>query len=166
MCVGQQLEKFNNCTENALTMFTSDTKMHRNGSPIDVLSFTTDTFHTQVATYTGGNLLEWTEVESGNLPTPRWGLRAALVDNIIHVTGGYGHPNYFTSILAWNSTKESWQNVSDLAVGRYYHAAVAVPSSMIECWVSVVVLVYLDHLLIVVLSYIACQWFLQIVKAE
>ena len=85
------------------------------------------TIHMQVAKYTDGSNLEWREVESGNLPTPRWGLRAALVDNIIHVTGGYGHPNYFTSILAWNSTKESWQNVSDLDVGRSFHAAVAVP---------------------------------------
>ena len=28
-----------------------------------------DTFHNQVATYTGGSHLEWREVESGNLPS-------------------------------------------------------------------------------------------------
>ena len=66
------------------------------------------------------------------------GLKAAVVDNVIHVTGGWQTGNfpdemYFTSILAWDSSTESWQHVGDLAVGRHDHAAVAVPSSMFEC---------------------------------
>ena len=109
------LEKINKCTENASSMFT------------------TSTFHTQVATYTVGSQLEWRLVESGNLPSARASLRAAVVDNVIHVTGGYDEHNYFTSILAWNSSSESWQDVGDLAIERSSHAAVAVPSSMIEC---------------------------------
>ena len=73
-------------------------------------------------------------MESGNLPSPRKGLRAAVVDNVIHVTGGHdADHNELTSILAWDSSTESWQHVGDLAVRRYYHAAVAVPSSLIEC---------------------------------
>ena len=96
-----------------------------------VLSFTTDT---QVATYTGGSQLEWREVESGNLPSARYELRAAVVGNVIHVTGGTNDDHkYFTSILAWDSSTESWQHVGDLAMARTYHAAVAVPYSMIEC---------------------------------
>ena len=88
-----------------------------------------DTFHTQVATYTGGSLLEWREVETGNLPSGRYGLRAAVIDNVIYVSGG-NHDS--TSILAWDSSTESWQHVGDLAVERS-QAAVAVPSSIIEC---------------------------------
>ena len=112
-------------------MFTTDTKMHRNGSPM-FFSITTDTFHIQVATYTVGSL-EWREVESGNLPTEREYLRAAVIDNVIYVTGGEDDNNYFTSILAWDSSTESWQHVGNLTVGRTGHAAVAVPHSMIEC---------------------------------
>ena len=72
-------------------------------------------------------------METGNLPSARYYLRAA-VDNVIHVTGGRDRDNnYFTSILAWDSSSESWQHVGDLDVGRCFHAAVALPSSMIEC---------------------------------
>ena len=112
-------------------MFTTDTKMHRNGSPM-FFSITTDTFHIQVATYTVGSL-EWREVESGNLPSARSGLSAAVVGNVIYVTGGLDYTGDSTSILAWDSSTESWQDVGDLDVGRYEHTAVAVPHSMIEC---------------------------------
>ena len=89
--------------------------------------------HSQVATYIeGSSKLEWREV--GNLPSRRLGLRAAVVDNVIHVTGGHiGDHNYLTSILAWDSSSESWQHVGDLAKARSLHAAVGVPHSMIEC---------------------------------
>jgi len=90
---------------------------------------------TEVATYTeGSSKLEWREV--GNLPSGRNGLRAALVDNVIHVTGGRDYDsgdNDLTSILAWDSSSESWQHVGDLATARNIHAAVGLPSSMIEC---------------------------------
>ena len=87
----------------------------------------------QVAFYSGDQQLEWREVETGQLPTPRHGLRAAVVDNIIYVTGGYdGYDNSFTSILRWDPSTESWQKAGDLKVARSHHAAVAVPSSMIE----------------------------------
>ena len=73
-------------------------------------------------------------MESGDLPSARDYLRAALVDNVIYVTGGTNDDyNPFTSILAWDSSTESWQDVGDLDVGRYEHTAVAVPHSMIEC---------------------------------
>ena len=96
----------------------------------------TQTNNIQVATYTGGSVLEWREVEGGDLPEPRFGLRAAVIDNVIHVTGGCDFDfddNQLTSILIWDSTKESWQHVGDLVVARNIHAAVAVPSSMIGC---------------------------------
>ena len=75
-------------------------------------------------------------METGQLPTPRRGLRAAVVDNILYVTGGHGdgHDFYidYMTILFWNSSTETWQLTSELAVGRERHAAVAVPSSIIE----------------------------------
>ena len=92
-----------------------------------------------MAIYTGGvSQLEWREVDSGNLPTPREYLRVATVDNIIHVTGGYnGHGNYLTAILSWDPTTESWQEAGNLKVGREEHAALAVSSSIIESECSI-----------------------------
>ena len=77
---------------------------------------------------------EWREVEGGELPQPRNGLRATLVGDILFVTGGRDDSyNLLTSILAWDPVTESWQAAGDLAVGRHYHAAVAVPDSLITC---------------------------------
>ena len=87
-----------------------------------------------MATYSsGGQLEEWREVEGGELPQPRYGLRATLVGDILFVTGGYDYYNDLTSILSWDPVAESWQSAGDLAVARYYHAAVALPSSLVEC---------------------------------
>ena len=109
----------------------------------------TNTLCHQVATYTSGSQLEWREVEGGQLPKPRWGLRAATVDNVIFVTGGdvdvsyddeaddYGYGVSYvgnlTTILSWDPLTESWQHAGELKVGRFNHAAVAIPSSIIEC---------------------------------
>ena len=105
-------------------------------------------------------------MESGNLPRPRAGLSAAVVDNAIYVTGGFGDDDDhdLMSILSWNSTAESWRREIWFDLGRFSHAAVAVPRSMIEC--SGCSFVCFHHLLIIALLYIACQQFLQIVKAE
>ena len=86
----------------------------------------------QVAVYSSGGL-QWREVEGGELPSPRWALRAAMVGDVLHVTGGYDSDNDLTSILAWDPDTESWQDVGELNVGRYFHAAVAVPDSIIKC---------------------------------
>ena len=87
-----------------------------------------------MAIYTDGvSQLEWREVDSGNLPTPRGYLKAATVDNIIFVTGGQDFDgNILTAILSWDPSTESWQEAGNLKVGREYHAAVAVSSSIIE----------------------------------
>ena len=86
-----------------------------------------------MAAYTRGTIMEWREVESGQLPEPRFGLRAAMVDNVIYVTGGNPFDyEYLTSILSWDPLTESWQPAGNLAVGRHNHATVAIPSSIIE----------------------------------
>ena len=89
-------------------------------------------FDNQVAVYSSDSNLEWREVEGGELPSPRYGLRATLVDDVLFVTGGYDG-NYLTSILSWDPKAERWLPAGDLAVARYYHAAVAVPASAVFC---------------------------------
>ena len=85
-----------------------------------------------MAVYSSGGQLEWREVEGGELPQPRLGLRATLVSDILFVTGGADDFMVgLTSILSWDPVAESWQPAGDLAVGRWDHAAVAVPKSVI-----------------------------------
>ena len=102
--------------------------------------FLSKAFTYQVAVYTGGvSQLEWRE--GGQLLEPRYGLRATMLDNILYVTGGWGGPGYgsgsLTSILSWDPLTESWQAAGDLKVARYDHAAVTIPSSIIESECSV-----------------------------
>ena len=70
-------------------------------------------------------------MKTGRLPTPRLGLRAAVIDNQIYVTGG-GDLYDLNEILRWDPSTESWQKVGNLAVKRTDHAVVAIPSSTIE----------------------------------
>ena len=97
----------------------------------------TKSFHShtnQVAICTGGgSQLEWREVETGRLPTPRLELRAAVIENHIYVTGGEDDDNNdLTEILRWDPSNESWQKAGNLAVARSWQAAVAITSSIIE----------------------------------
>ena len=92
----------------------------------------------QVAIYTDGSQpLEWKE--TGKLLTPRYGLRAAVVDKVLYVTGGFEGDDddgiVLTSILSWNPSTETWQQAGELSVKRAYHAAVAAPSAILstEC---------------------------------
>ena len=71
-------------------------------------------------------------MEGGQLPSPRYGLRATLVGDVLFVSGGYDDDhNDLTSILSWDPVAESWQQVGDLAVARHTHAVVAVPKSVV-----------------------------------
>ena len=86
-----------------------------------------------MAVYSSGSQLEWREVEGGQLPSPRVELRATSVGAILFATGGWDGNNDLTSILSWDPVAESWQPAGDLAVGREFHAAVAVPTSIVQC---------------------------------
>ena len=78
----------------------------------------------QVAVYSADTPLFWRKVEGGELPSPRLGLRATVVGDVLYVTGGkLGYNNLLTSVLSWNPAGETWQEVGNLAVGRFYHAA-------------------------------------------
>ena len=90
-----------------------------------------------MAVYSSGSQLEWREVEGGQLPSARDGLRATLVDQTLYVSGGYKTPatgDYHTSILSWDPVAESWQPAGNLVIGRGEHAAVAVPSSTVAMY--------------------------------
>ena len=90
----------------------------------------------QVAIFTGGSMrspLEWREVDTGHLPTARQGLRATVIDNHIFVTGGFdGESNHLTEILHWDPSTESWRKSGNLTLARSHHAAVAIPSYIVE----------------------------------
>ena len=79
-------------------------------------------------------------MESGNLPEERHSLRAAVVDNHIYLTGGKQNEIFFNSILHWDPSTESWQQVGHLTVKRSEHAAVGVPASIIESECSAIIL--------------------------
>ena len=52
------------------------------------------------------------------------------IENHFFVTAGQNDGDSLTEILVWDPSTESWQHAGDLA--RFSHAAVAIPSSIIE----------------------------------
>ena len=90
-------------------------------------------FLPQIATYTSSSALSWRIVETGELPSARADLRAAVVENVLYVTGGLDGSDCLTEILSWDSLQEKWTHAGDLKVARRNHAAVAVPLNAIEC---------------------------------
>ena len=85
-----------------------------------------------MAVYSAGSLLVWREVEGGELPSPRQGLRATVVGDLLYVTGGFDGSR-LTSVLSWNPAGETWQEVGNLALARDFHASVAVPAEVVSC---------------------------------
>ena len=85
----------------------------------------------------GGGQLDWRSVEGSQLPAARTGLRAAMVNSVLYVTGGL-EDDYvpLTSILSWDNDSETWNPAGDLKVARYSHAAVAIPSSYGGCGIE------------------------------
>ena len=70
---------------------------------------------------------------TGDIPSRTQGLKAAVLANTIFVTGGRDDDNNaLSSILSWDPSTETWQSAGDLAEGRFYHAIVSVPSSIIK----------------------------------
>ena len=101
-----------------------------------------------MAVYSSGSRqLDWREVEGGELPSARAGLRATLVDDILFLTGGLDVIKFYSyisgglhdgkdlsSVLSWDPVAECWQAVGELARARDHHAAVAVPASTIAVY--------------------------------
>ena len=76
--------------------------------------------------------MEWRLAEFD--PLRRRGLRAATVDNILFVMGGWGHPGheYPYPVYSWDMFTETWQEAGNLTVPRAFHAVVAVSPSIIS----------------------------------
>ena len=87
-----------------------------------------------MAVYSAGSPLVWREVEGGEIPTPRYGLRATVVGDDLHVTGGYVDGGFPPSVLSWNPAGETWQEIGNLVVvARGWHATVVVPAAFVSC---------------------------------
>ena len=87
-----------------------------------------------MAVYSAGSPLVWREVEGGELPSPRSGLRATVVGDVLYITGGRdGNNIYLTSMLSWNPAGETWQEIGNLVVARGWHATVVVPAAFVSC---------------------------------
>ena len=85
-----------------------------------------------MAVYSSGSQLQWREIESGQLPEPIVDPQASLFGDVIYISGGYDNI-YLSYILSWDPSTETWKQEGDLTVPRRNHAAVAVPSSIINC---------------------------------
>merc|ERR1711970_451116 len=88
---------------------------------------------TEIATYTSSSTLSWKTVETGDLPSARQALNAAVVENVLFVSGGSNIDGAdLTAILSWDPLQEKWTHAGDLNVARSRHAVVAIPSDAIE----------------------------------
>ena len=101
-----------------------------------------------MAVYSSGTELVWREVEAGQLPTPRMGSQATLVNGVLFLVGGYSHDHYdedeeteevdlLSAILSWDPVSMSWQEAGRLAVPRADHAAVAVSHEVVAAYCQV-----------------------------
>ena len=80
---------------------------------------------TELLPYTGPGGDAWRT--AGRLPSPRAGLRAVRLGDLLHVTGGYADDSGdMEEILAWDSVSESWAVAGHLEAGSAYHGVTEV----------------------------------------
>ena len=82
---------------------------------------------------------EWREVKGGALPLTTRFFRATSVGKTLYVTGGLHVDPVTVSriedwILSWDPIKEKWQKAGHLLTARFTHAAVPLPSSVINSY--------------------------------
>ena len=80
---------------------------------------------------------EWREVKGGALPLTTRFFRATSVGKTLYVTGGLhvdGVSRIEDWILSWDPIKEKWQKAGHLLTARFTHAAVPLPSSVINSY--------------------------------
>ena len=100
-----------------------------------VPSSTLDT--TELFPLTGPGAGSWRE--AGLLPSPRYGLRAAKVGELLHVTGGYNADSFsdMEEILTWDSVSESWSVVGHMETARWSHGVTEVSLAVVADYCSV-----------------------------
>ena len=75
--------------------------------------------------------------EAGQLPSPRTGLRAARLGEVLHVTGGRSsHLSLMDSILSWSPDTESWTLAGSLADARASQGVTEVSLAAVEKYCS------------------------------
>ena len=85
---------------------------------------------TEVLEY-GGSRQAWREV--GLLPSPRDSLRAGVLGQLLHVTGGSWEDGVTGEVLLWDSISELWQGTEGALVeARALHAVAKVPWAVME----------------------------------
>ena len=90
---------------------------------------------TEVFPYTGPGAGSWRE--AGRLPSPREGLRAAKVGDLLHVTGGYDPDSGdMDEILAWDSVSDTWSVAGHMETGRENHGVTEVSLAVVADYCS------------------------------
>ena len=90
---------------------------------------------TEVFPYTGPGAGSWRE--AGRLPSPREGLRAAKVGDLLLVSGG-GDPSINTDeILSWDSVSETWSVAGHMKTARDLHGVTEVSLAVVADYCSV-----------------------------
>ena len=69
---------------------------------------------------------------AGHLPSKRRGLKAAKLNQVVHVTGGFNGGGYKDSIMSWSHESESWTVVGYLAAERDHHGVAEVSLAAME----------------------------------
>ena len=91
---------------------------------------------TELFPLTGPSTGSWRE--AGLLPSPRAGLRAAKVGELLHVTGGYNDVSGdMEEILTWDSVSESWSVAGHMETARRYHGVTEVSLAVVADYCSV-----------------------------
>ena len=86
--------------------------------------------------YTGPGEGSWRE--AGLLPSPRAGLRAANIGDLLHVTGGYNAASGdMDEILTWDSVSESWSVVGHMKTAKHKHGVTEVTLAVVADYCSV-----------------------------
>jgi len=69
--------------------------------------------------------------ESTALPRPLFGLRAATLDNIIYITGGYDGGNYRDEIYKLDTKTMNWVEVARMKTPRRFHGLSVIKFSQV-----------------------------------
>jgi len=64
---------------------------------------------------------------AANLPSPRFGLRAASLDNKVFLFGGRDSWSDLDSILSYEPDTDTWQKAGTMTLPRAYHAVAVFP---------------------------------------
>jgi len=73
--------------------------------------------------------------KEGDLPTPRYGLRALSINNKIIVTGGLNYDGYYSDVLELEDKADSfqWKPIGQMKKERAYHSMSLLALDKVKC---------------------------------